>query len=333
MNLPLMFFHELKRSLPTHWFEDIGADVYQQYVKLRLKLLKAEVKRTSGSHPIEYMEVNSGKSQRLVFLPGFSDNKENFFDPAQFLVSDFDLLVPDLPGFGKSFKDPDAFYNMENYGRWICEFLLEVGWTDFHLVGNSLGGATAIEVALMMPKHVKTLTIIDPAGIVLPEVTNSLYHEFVDGRNIFSIHTHEQFKYFLQRVFYKPPVIPPFVWEHIYLEFSKNAQWNRKVLNDLLEHINDMSDPRMEEVALNRRLKQIKVPTLIVWGDEDSLFPPEMAQFVKEQIPNSKLYILQDRGHSPQVEAPLQFSQLLKKFIRDQERQQHLADMYAFAHD
>jgi pimeloyl-ACP methyl ester carboxylesterase len=328
-----MFLNELKRSLPQDWFENLGADIYSQYVKLRVKLLGGQVFRSGpDGKQIEYLKVERGNRPKLVFLPGFSDTKENFFDPAQILVKDFDLLVPDLPGFGKSFKDPHAYYNMENYGRWICELIQEVGWTDFHLVGNSLGGATAFYVALMMPKRVKTLTVVDPAGIVLPEFSNSLYHEFVDGRNIFSIHTHEQFKYFLQRVFFKPPLIPPFVWEHIYLEFAKNADWNHKVLNDLLEGVTDMADPRMLEVALNRRLQEIKIPTLVVWGDEDSLFPAEMGQFVKEQMPHARLYIMPDVGHSPQVEAPLAFCRLLTKFIRETERQVQLQEAYAFAY-
>lgn len=313
----LSSYFQLQRMIPDAWRENIGSDIYQQYTKLRLKMLKGEVGRTKGPSSIEYVKVEQGKKQRLLFLPGFADCKENFFDAAQALVQDFDLLIPDLPGFGNSFRSTDCVYNIPQYGQWMSDFVRETGWDDFHLLGNSLGGATAIELALRLPERVRSLTLIDPAGVALAELP-SVYHEFVQGRNVFDVRTQAQFDYFLQRVFHRPPLIPPLVRDHLFRQFERNGKWYRKVLGDLLDGVLDFEDPRFADVALNSKLPRLKLPTLIVWGDEDSFFPAETGFYMQQLMPHARLYILADRGHSPQIEAPWQFVKLFKKFIRRQ---------------
>ena len=319
MKLAQTLREEIIRSIPARWKENFGEDFYEQYLKLRLKFLKARVEWYGAEHKIAYMITEQGRPEKLIFLPGFADTKENFYNSAQFLVNEFDVLVPDLPGFGRSFKRKGETYNLSNYKKWMVDFIESTGWTDFHLVGNSLGGAVAVDLALTMPEKIKSLALVDCAGVVLKDQP-SIYQEFVDGRNIFSIHSELQFDYFLNRVFHTPPVIPPFVWNHLYREFQKHSKWHNKVLSDLLEGVSTLDDPRLDEFTLNRRLKNITVPTMIVWGDEDTFFPPATADFIHSQIPGSVLYLLADRGHGPQVEAPWQFAQLIKKFMRRQLR-------------
>jgi len=310
---------ELLRTIPHRWKEDFGRDFYERYLKLRVKFLNGRVQWYGADYKIEYTIIDQGKPEKLIFLPGFADTKENFYNAAQFLTNHCDMLIPDLPGFGRSFKRKGETYNLANYKVWMQDFIDQIGWTDFHLVGNSLGGAVAVELALCMPERIKSLTLVDCAGVVLKN-HSSIYHEFVNERNIFEITTPLQFDYFLNRVFFTPPLIPPFVWDHLYREFSKHSKWHKKVLNDLLEGVKSMEDPRLEEFTLNHRLKDIRSPTTIIWGDEDSFFPVATADFIRSQIPGSTLYLLADRGHGPQVEAPLQFAQLMKKIMRRQKK-------------
>ncbi|MCX6128881.1 MAG: alpha/beta hydrolase [Proteobacteria bacterium] len=313
--MALLLKAERPSIISSRWKGNFGGDFYAQYLRMRLKLLGAHVYHYGTDHKIEYTKTERGRPERLIFLPGFADTKENFYNAAQFLVQDYDMIIPDLPGFGRSFKRKGERYNLKNYALWLHDFIMETGWTDFHLAGNSLGGGIAIELALSLPERIKSLTLVDPAGIVLPEV-ESIYHEFVADRNIFEITTPLQFKYFLNRVFFRPPLIPPFVWDHLYHEFSKHSKWHKKILNDLLEGVQSMDDPRMNDITLNRKLRDIKTPTMVVWGDEDSFFPAAIGHFVASQIPGARLYLLADRGHGPQVEAPYQFAQLLRKFMR-----------------
>ncbi|MDQ3232495.1 MAG: alpha/beta hydrolase [Pseudobdellovibrionaceae bacterium] len=315
MKLALALRDELLRNIPARWKENVGEDFYEQYLKLRLKFLKARVEQVGGDHKIEYMITDQGRPEKLIFLPGFGDSKENFYNAAQFLVNDCDVMIPDMPGFGRSFKRKGETYSLTNYTKWMSDFIEQTGWVDFHLVGNSLGGAVGVKLALSMPERIKSLTLVDCAGIVLPDQP-SIYQEFLDDRNIFAIDTPLQFEYFLNRVYHTPPVIPPFIWDHIYRDYQKHSKWHKKVLSDLLEGVQTLDDPRLDEFTLNRHLKHVSVPTMIVWGDEDTFFPPATADYVHSQIPGSVLYLLADRGHGPQVEAPLQFAQLMKKFMR-----------------
>lgn len=314
MPLRVLTPKDVKQFLPLKVRQKIGADIYNGVLDLRLKILGAEVKQHGTDKIIEYTEIVHNRPERLVFLPGFADSKENFYDCAHFLQSGFDMLIPDLPGFGRSFKRKGQNYNLGNYGEWMQKFIEDLGWTDFHLVGNSLGGAVAIELALRMPERLKSLTLIDPAGIVFPEVP-SIYDEFLNERSVFEIHSPMRFEYFLNRIFYKPPVIPPLVWDHLYRDFSRHSKWHRKILNDLLEGIESMQDPRLPEVVLNSRLKNIQTPTLCLWGDEDTFFPSQTGYFVQAQVPQCKFYLLANRGHAPQIEAPRQVTQLIRKFV------------------
>jgi pimeloyl-ACP methyl ester carboxylesterase len=144
----------------------------------------------------------------------------------------------------------------------------------------------------------------------------SIYKEFINDRFIFHMNSPLQFEYFLHRVFHKPPPIPPLVWNFIYREYARHGKWHRKVLNDLLEGIDDMNDPRLDEVVLNERIKDIKIPTLILWGDEDSFFPVAGAGFVNQQIQGSQLYIFEECGHGPHAEVPRKFAKHVKRFIQ-----------------
>jgi len=306
---------QLRDAIPESLRGSFGSDIYTNYVRLRTALLSAEVKTFGMSRPIEYALIDKGKAERVVFLHGFADCKENFFDSAHRLVSDFDLLIPDLPGFGNSFKSPEQTYDLAHYADWLCELFDSLGWTSFHLVGNSLGAAIAIRIAVTRPQLVKSLTLIDPAGIVLPG-HESIYDEFLNDRVVFEIHSHVQFEYFLNRVFQKPPVIPPFVWDHLYDEFSKNSKWNRKILFDLLEGITAMDDHRLMDIVLNNTLKHIAAPTLILWGDKDSFFPYQTGELAQNAIPGASLEILHGLGHSPQNESPMRVMRIVKKFLK-----------------
>lgn len=296
-----------------------GEKAYEGFVALRRKLLDAESKtvHVDGDHLISYWEVDRGKDETILFLHGFADSKDTFYDAAQNLVADYNLVVPDLPGFGKSFKKKGEQYSIHNFGRWLLEFIEVIGLTGFHLVGNSLGGAIAAKLAADAGEHIKTLTLVDPAGVYIPEPYN-LHHELFDGHIIFDIQSRDAFEYFLNRVFVKQPLMPHPIRDYIYKEFSRHNLWYRKLLTDLFEGLRSEDDPKLMRIALNRYLEDIKNPTLILWGDEDTFFPKETAYIIKDKIKNSEIRFLMDVGHAPQIEAPKRFTHVLKKFLKTQ---------------
>ncbi len=305
--------------VPDHLKMKAGEKAYEGFIALRRKLLDAEAKEAfiDKDHVISYWEVDRGKDETMLFLHGFADSKDTFYDAAQFLVGEYNLVVPDLPGFGKSFKKKSERYSLENFGRWILKFIEDIGLTGFHLVGNSLGGAVAIRLAAEAPEHVKTVTLVDPAGVYIPEPYN-LHHELFDGHIIFDIQNRDAFEYFLNRVFVKQPIMPHPIRDFIYKEFSRHNVWYRKLLADLFAGLRSEDDPQLMNIALNHCLEDIKSPTLIIWGDEDSFFPKETAYLMKSIISNSEIHFLMDVGHAPQIEVPRRFTHVLRKFIKKQ---------------
>lgn len=309
--------HRLYHNVPRKWKERAGIKLYERYLTVRRTLLDAGVAEHDGERHMSYLFCDRGHPETLVFLHGFADSKDNFYDAAHFLVDRYNIICPDLPGFGKSDKRKDDTYSLANYGSWVCDFIEGLGLDDFHLAGNSLGGAVAAEVARRIPDKVKTLTLIDPAGIYY-KGKHSLHQELFDGNIIFDVRNRLEFEYFLDRVFYNRPLLPPPVKDFFYYEFHGHSLWHRKILDDLFQGLKSEDDPRLYEVALNNRLPEIRVPTLILWGDEDSLFPHETAYEVKKLIPSSRLHFFTDVGHSPQIEVPRRFARVLKKFLNEE---------------
>ncbi|SME97994.1 alpha/beta fold hydrolase [Pseudobacteriovorax antillogorgiicola] len=296
-----------------------GEKAYEAFVGLRRKIMGARVDRVmlTGDREISYLEIDGGKDETVLFLHGFADSKDTFYDAAQYLVADYNIICPDLPGFGKSFKRRSDTYCLENYGAWLSEFIEAINLVGFHVAGNSLGGAVALQVALMIPHKIKTLTLIDPAGIFLDE-PYSLHHELFDGHVIFDVQTRDEFEYFLQRVFSKQPFIPHPIKDFLFKEFSRHGVWHRKVLADLIKGLDSDEDPRLYDMALNDRLPEVQVPTFILWGDEDSFFPKETAYFMQQKIPHAELHLLADTGHCPQIESPKRFALVFRKFLHRQ---------------
>ena len=105
--------------------------------------------------------------------------------------------------------------------------------------------------------------------------------------------------------------------------------WHRKVLSDLFQGLSSEDDPLLWEVALNRKLPSIKTPTLLLWGDEDTLFPADTAYVAKDLMPNAKLHFFTDVGHCPQIESPRVFARVLTKYLLEQIRRLQQEKLHA----
>jgi len=305
---------KIYERVPNVVKERAGEQVYETYLKFRRKLLDAKVGFIEGKRLISYFHIDRGHPETIVYLHGFADSKDTFYDACHFLVDRFNIIAPDLPGFGKSDKRKDDPYSLDNYAAWIADFLVNKDIKACHLVGNSLGGAVAAAVTLLVPDRITTLTLADPAGIYF-EDKHSLHQELFDGNILFDVRNSDEFEYFLDRVFYKRPLMPHPVKDFFYKEFHRHSMWHRKVLTDLLQGVRSDDDPKLWDFALNHKLEKIKTTTLILWGDEDTLFPAETGYLVKSLISNSRLHFFTDVGHCPQIEAPRKFARVLKKFL------------------
>lgn len=87
-----------------------------------------------------WAKIGSERKETLVLIHGFGDRKESFYFISKFLNEKLNLVIPDLPGFGHSGRDPDLVYSLDNYIDWLGRFTEENGLDSFHLAGCSMGG-------------------------------------------------------------------------------------------------------------------------------------------------------------------------------------------------
>lgn len=303
-------FPEQFRQIPSHI-------AYKNYLKLRRTLLQAKSRKIvlSSDHQVQYLEAGDPNAPTVLFLHGFADSKDSFYDSAQILVRDYHLIIPDLPGFGESSRYSDTFYDLVSFATIMLDFCNELGLSNVHLVGNSLGGAVAAKMAIMQETVLSSLCLINPGGIYL-ETPRNLHHELFEDHNVFDVRNYEDFCYFFNRVFAYEPFIPQVIKDYFYFTMRKNTAWHRKLLADLFTGMRSENDPNLYKRALNNELSEISKPCFVVWGDEDTFFPKETAYLIRDKIKHAELYIMMDVGHIPQIEAPTEFCRVYSRFIR-----------------
>ena len=307
-----ILFDRMYSIIPDKIQKPIGAFAFNKYIKVQRKLLGAKEKDFKGIH---YLEIDNGHSETLLLIHGFSDSKDGFLAPATFLAQKYNLLIPDLPGFGSNEKNLSLTYSIYEIGRSIKAFLEGLEIKSPHILGVSLGAAVAMEVVLQDPSFPKSLTLVSPAGF-FDEDHPSIYNEMIAGDNIFCIEGPEDYDGLLDRVMANKPHIPSPVRLHLSEMLSQEKEWLEKMATDLLGGINNLSEAeKIHELSFNHRAENITCPTLIIWGEEDSLFPLGLSEIPKNKIKNSQLIVMANLGHALHHESPKTFSKEVHKFL------------------
>jgi len=252
-----------------------------------------------------------------LLIHGFSDSKDGFLAPAVYLSKKYNLIIPDLPGFGSNEKDPAMTYSIYEIGQSIKSFLEGLEIKSPHVLGVSLGAAVAMEIVLLDSGYPRSLTLVSPAGF-FDEKHTSIYHEILEGDNIFCIEGPEDYEGLLDRVMANRPHIPSPVKLHLSEMLSQEKEWLEKMAFDLIGGVNDLTEKeKIAKLSYNQRAENITCPTLIIWGKEDTLFPMALAEIPKAKIKNSKLIVMSDVGHALHHESPEIFSKEVHQFLEN----------------
>ena len=293
----------------------IGKYITESFYKKFNKRLNVTVNEHKGFVDIEWSFIGKGKKPTIVFLHGFSDQKENFYFAAKSLHKNYDIVIPDMPGFGKSTCDDSLTYDLDNYENWLGDFIEKNNLKNFHLVGNSLGGAVSARLAVKYPDRINSLCLVDPAGFYIPN-EQSVYNEALKGLNLFEVTTPEDYDNFRGRIFHNKPKLPNFVKEFLADSAIHCKDWYGKIFTELANLRSVRNGTKtLEELSLNSICRKIMVPTMIFWGRHDTLFPYKTGEYLNTAIEGSRLYIFDKVGHCPHLENPRKFSEELEKFI------------------
>ncbi len=282
-----------------------------RHLKSMRKTLGVKSQVFSDEVNIIWDEIRQGKKETILYLHGFSDRKENFYYAAKILSSTYDIIMPELPGFGGSEKHHDFHYGITDYILWFERFLLSLNIEKLHLAGNSMGGTISAHLAVNHPEKVTSLTLIDSAGIVLDKY-NTFYEEVFEDKCPFLIKSEQEYEIFRQRIFFSQVKIPNFVKEYLIKEMIDNHDWYKKILHDIFDEKSfDELIANKSAIILNDLFSKTTIPVNIIWGKEDTFFPYQMAECAHKAINSSRLRILENVGHCPQLENPKLFSKTL----------------------
>ena len=258
---------------------------------------------SDAARPYRLPYYKGGQGPVLVLLHGFGDSKISFLQTARYLTSQYTVILPAVPGFGETERDPALKYGAHDQARRLLRFLNQIDALSdgpILLGGNSMGGHISAAFALAYPEHVRRLILLDPAGLQ------------IDGTGTYApdqspLKTDADFEAQLDRTFVEKPYVPGPVRKALIARAADDFDWLNRVRADLRAD----SDYR-----LNDRIQKLNIPTLIVWGDHDQIISPAHAEYWHAHVPDSKLVILKDMGHAPQYERPEETARVILEFLQ-----------------
>ncbi len=269
---------------------------------------------TVDGQPVNTIELGSGPP--IVLVHGLSGCWTNWLEQLPVLASEHRVLALDLPGFGYS-PMPAEQISISGYARLLDRLLGELEINAATLVGNSMGGFIAAELAIAFPQRVEQLVLISAAGIsttahpgtmrALPTLRR--LERILAGSGAWLASKSDTVA---RRARLREATLNVVVRHPSRLPAALAAQQLRGAGKPgFIQALQAVLDYDVRE-----RLPEIACPTLIVWGDGDRLIDVRDADVFAELIPNSRKVIFEDTGHMSMLERPAAFNALLKDFLR-----------------
>jgi pimeloyl-ACP methyl ester carboxylesterase len=256
--------------------------------------------------------VEMGEGPPVLFIHGLSGAWQNWLENIPEFARDHRVIALDLPGFGSSPMPPWEI-SIPAYGRFIRDFCERVGVARCSLIGNSMGGFIATEVAITDPERVDELVLVSAAGITWARARREPATVLARvGKAAAPLALKAQLSGFrrprlrrmtFQGVFHDPAAIrKEMLWENI-VPALQSPGWFDAMIN-------------LVGYDIRHRLEEIEVPTLVVWGRNDRVVPVPAALSYKKHIgDNAELVIFDRCGHVPQIERPERFNRVVEDFL------------------
>ncbi|GAC1344588.1 MAG: alpha/beta hydrolase [Ktedonobacteraceae bacterium] len=210
------------------------------------------------------------------------------------LSQNFHVFAPDTPGFGLT-ERPDWMRDMSDYILFFRDLLDELGLAQPRVVGHSLGGWMAAEMAVWYPERIKKLVLANAAGIRVKGTPIG---------DLFAMNPQEVISACFDDFAAAMPLMPPEVnVDYLFTQYRQfttlaSLAWNPNY------------DPK-----LARRLAYVKTPTLVIWGRNDRLIPVAYADAFHHLITNSEQVILAGTGHMPMFEKTQEWCKIISDFL------------------
>ena len=228
-----------------------------------------------------------GRGEPLLFLHG-ANGAPVVLPFMEKLAQRFDVLVPEHPGYGKS-DEPEWLENIHDIAYFYLDFLKQLNLKNVTVVGSSMGGWIAMEMAVRDTSRLKSLVLSSPAGIAAPGVR---------AADIFLMAPEEMVRnLFVDQKLAEARLAQP---EDIDVSLKNRHTTARLAW-----------EPRLHDPYLSKWLHRIEVPMKILWGRQDRILPVAFVDVYRKLLPKAEISILENCGHLPHAEKPDEFVEII----------------------
>ena len=274
---------------------------------LRKKLI------TSGGFTVEQKTVlagniktfylSAGTGEPLVLLHGAGGGAVLWGPIIDLLSKHFHVIAPDVVGYGESDK-PDAAYNKKYFSTWFRSFCDSLNMKKINLLGNSQGGAIAMQFTLDNPDRVKKLILVGSAGLGAWGISPGAMFKMA-AANIFP--TKQTVQKIVEYLVHKTDNFPGDDGIAYLLEVIRSPGGKLPFVNGKGRAVAPFSSDK---------LRQIMNPALIIWGAKDRILPVSHGKKGHDKMPDARLRIIPDAGHTPFIDLPEEFKDIILHFIK-----------------
>lgn len=260
------------------------------WIKFVDRNLSMELTLIKEDH-FKYIESGSG-GPTLMLLHGLFGALSNFKGIIDHFGKNYNVIVPMLP----IYELPILKSSLTGLVHHVVEFVEFKKLRNINLVGNSLGGHIALLYALEEMPKIRSMTLTGSSGLFESGMGNSFPkrgdYDFIKNKT--------------EETFYDPEVATKELVDEVFDIVNDRAKAIRVIATAKSAIRHNMAD----------KLEKINVPSLLIWGMNDNVTPPFVAEKFRDLLPSAQLYFMDKCGHAPMMEKPEEFNQILEAFLK-----------------
>ncbi len=253
--------------------------------------MKYELKKEGK---FSYIEVGEGIP--IIILHGLMGGLSNFDGVTDFFSEKgYKVVIPELPIYSMSLLKT----NVKTFAKYLNDFIEFKGYEEVIVLGNSLGGHIGLLHNKLYPEKVKALVITGSSGL----------YESAMGSSYPRRGDYEVIKKKAQEVFYDPEIATKEIVDEVFATINDRNKLIKTlaIAKSAIRH------------NMGKDLPKMMTPTCLIWGKNDNVTPPVVAEEFHEKLPDSDLFWIDKCGHAAMMEHPDEFNQILYKWLMDRE--------------
>lgn len=241
----------------------------------------------------KYSYFEQGEGTPIIILHGLMGGLSNFQGVTRYFPPmGYKVVIPELPIYDM----PLIKTNVRNFAQYLHKFITHKGFSEVILLGNSLGGHIGLLHTKLFPEKVKGLVITGSSGL----------YESAMGDGYPKRGDYEFIKKKAQDVFYNPEVATKEIVDEVFA-----------TVNDRMKLVKTLAIAKSAiRHNMSKDLPKMHTPTCIIWGENDTVTPPNVAEEFHQLLPDADLYWIKECGHAPMMEHPEEFNTILESWFQ-----------------